>query len=63
MEDLLAHASNFHGFKKFDHIQATFVGADKKQAVFDVGGKSEAVVSDDHFREAKNVRERRSQLM
>jgi ribosomal protein S1 len=55
MEDLLAHASNFHGFKKFDHIQATFVGADKKQAVFDVGGKSEAVVSDDHFREAKDL--------
>lgn len=55
MEDLLAHASKFRGFKKFDHIQATFVSFDKKQAVFDVGGKSEAVVSDDHFREAKDL--------
>ncbi len=55
MEDLLAHASGFRGFKKFDHITATFVSMDKKQAIFDVGGKSEAVVSDDHFREGKDL--------
>lgn len=55
MEELLAKAGKFRGFKKFDHVTAKFVTSDKKQALFDVGGKSEAVVSDDHYREAKDL--------
>lgn len=55
MEQLLAHANNFRGFKKFDHTKATLITADKRRALFDVGGKSEAIVSDDYFREAKDL--------
>jgi len=55
MEDLLAHASNFRGFKKFDHVEATFISADKNRALFDVGGKSEAVVIEDYFKEGKDL--------
>ena len=51
----MAHASTVRGFKKFDHVQATFISSDKRQALFDVGGKSEAIVSDDNFREAKEL--------
>lgn len=55
MEQLLAHAGNLRGFKKFDHIKAKFVSSDKKQAIFAVGGKGDGIVIDDHFREAKEL--------
>lgn len=55
MEELLAYASGVKGFKKFDHVKARFISMDKKQALFDIGGKSEAVVIDDYYREAKEL--------
>lgn len=55
MEQLLAHAESMRGFKKFDHVKAEFITSDRRSAHFDVKGKAEAIVIEDHFKEAKDL--------
>lgn len=55
MDDLLAHAGGkIHGVQKGHKIAATFIDADRGQARFNIGGKTEAIVGGSYFTEAKD---------
>ena len=55
MQELLAlHASKIKGFKRGEKIEAKLIEIGKKSAVFDVGGKSEAILKDLYFSEARD---------
>jgi len=52
MEELLK-GHTIKTFNKGDVVEATFLGKDKRNAFFDIGGKSDAVLGDSYFDEAK----------
>ncbi len=55
MEDLLARFSKKTlGFNRSQRIEATFEGIEGKKAIFNVGGKSEGIVTDLAFQEARD---------
>ncbi len=55
MQELLAlHASKIKGFKRSEKIQVKITEINKKFALFDVGGKSEGVLKDIYFQEARD---------
>lgn len=55
MQELLKkHGSKVKGFSKSQKIEATVLEINKKQAIFDVGGKSEGILKDDYFQEARD---------
>src|SRR5512141_55222 len=54
MEELLKkHGSKVKGFSRSQKIEATVLEIGKKNATFDVGGKSEGVLRDIYFQEAR----------
>lgn len=55
MAELLAlHEAKIKTFRKLQVVDATFLNISGKQALFDVGGKSQGVCRDDSFLEAKS---------
>ncbi len=55
MADLLAkYGSKVKGFARGQKIEAKVVEISKKSAIFDVGGKSEGVIKDIYFQEARD---------
>lgn len=55
MEELLKkHASKIKGFKRGEKIEAELIETGKKSAVFNVGGKTEGVLRDVYFQEARD---------
>jgi ribosomal protein S1 len=55
MAELLAKSSNpVRGLKKLERIDATFREIDGNKAIFDIGGKSEGVIQDLAFAEARD---------
>lgn len=55
MEELLKkYGSHVRGFTRSQKIEAKLVEINKKSAVFDVGGKSEGILKDDYFQEARD---------
>lgn len=55
MEELLkTYGSRVKGFTKSQKVDARVVEINKKQAIFDVGGKSEGVLRDIYFQEARD---------
>ena len=55
MEELLSKlGSQVRGFTKLERVDATFREIIGKQAIFDIGGKSEGVIRDDAFSEARD---------
>lgn len=56
MDELLAHAGQkIKSFKKGDKIKAKLIRVGDRAAYFDIGGKSEGLVIDSNFVEAKNL--------
>lgn len=54
MEELLKkHAVKIKGFTRGEKIDAKLLEVNKKSAIFDVGGKSEGILRDDYFQEAR----------
>lgn len=55
MEELLSkYGSKVKGFTRGEKIQAKIVEINKKSAIFDVGGKSEGILRDTYFQEARD---------
>src|SRR5579864_6849042 len=55
MTELLAlHASKIKGFARGQKIEAKVLEINKKYALFDVGGKSEGILKDIYFQEARD---------
>lgn len=55
MADLLKkYGSKVKGFTRGEKIEAKLVEVNKKSALFDIGGKSEGVLIDDYFSEARD---------
>lgn len=56
MADLLAkHESNIHSYSRGQKLDAKLVSVDRRHAMFEIDGKSEGVVRDDHFVEARSL--------
>lgn len=53
MENLLK-GYNIRGFSKGQTVSAILISKDKRSALFDVGGKSDAILSENYFDEAKS---------
>src|SRR5581483_5769494 len=54
MEELLKkYGSSVKGFVRGEKIEAKLLEVNKKLAIFDVGGKSEGILKDDYFQEAR----------
>ncbi|MBX4205731.1 S1 RNA-binding domain-containing protein [Candidatus Microgenomates bacterium] len=55
MEELLAnYGSKFKTFKRGEKVEAKLLDLGKNLAIFDIGGKAEAIVNDIYFNEAKD---------
>jgi ribosomal protein S1 len=55
MEELLKkYGTSVKGFKRGQKIEAKVVEINKKSAIFDVGGKSEGILKDIYFQEARD---------